>query len=78
MAMESIDELYTQHIKLLAPESRLRLLALMAMDLAAGATGPTSEARGLLELEGLGAGIWEGVDANAYVRELRDEWSERP
>jgi hypothetical protein len=26
------------------------------------------------ELEGLGKEIWQGVDANHYIRELRDEW----
>jgi hypothetical protein len=38
--------------------------------------GKTSTARSLLELEGLGAEIWEGVDAQEYVDELRDEWEE--
>ncbi len=28
----------------------------------------------LLELEGLGAEIWEGIDAQEYVNALRDEW----
>jgi hypothetical protein len=34
--------------------------------------------RSLLELEGLGAEIWEGVDAQEYVNELRKEWDHRP
>jgi hypothetical protein len=32
----------------------------------------------LLDLAGLGAEIWQGVDAGDYVRELRDEWDRRP
>lgn len=32
----------------------------------------------LLELEGLGKEIWEGVDAQEYVNQLRDEWDSRP
>ena len=28
----------------------------------------------LLDLEGLGAEIWEGIDAQEYVNALRDEW----
>lgn len=31
----------------------------------------------LLELDGLGAEIWLGVEAGDYVRKLRDEW-DRP
>lgn len=32
----------------------------------------------LLELEGLGAHLWEGIDAQEYVNELRREWDDRP
>ncbi len=31
-----------------------------------------------MELHGLGAEIWEGVDAQEYVNELRNEWEHRP
>lgn len=31
----------------------------------------------ILELEGLGSEIWEGVDAQAYVDDLRREWDDR-
>jgi hypothetical protein len=34
--------------------------------------------RSLLELEGLGAEIWRGIDAQDYVNELRKEWDHRP
>jgi hypothetical protein len=34
--------------------------------------------RRLSELRGLGKEIWEGVDAQEYVNQLRDEWDERP
>jgi len=34
--------------------------------------------RSLLELEGLGAETWNGVDGQEYVDELRDEWEARP
>jgi len=36
--------------------------------------GGGSRVRSLLELEGLGAEIWTGVDPVGYVRQLRDEW----
>ena len=32
----------------------------------------------VLELEGLGAEIWEGIDAQEYVDQLRSEWDHRP
>ena len=33
--------------------------------------------RSILELEGLGREVWEGVDAKRYIDELRDEWDHR-
>ncbi len=33
--------------------------------------------RSILELEGLGKEIWEGVDPRKYIDELRDEWDDR-
>jgi len=33
--------------------------------------------RSILELEGLGAEIWAGVDAQQYVNELRNDWDHR-
>lgn len=30
--------------------------------------------RSILELEGLGAEIWEGIDAQEYVRREREAW----
>ena len=38
----------------------------------------TDKTRSLLELEGLGAEIWEGIDPQGYVNQLRSEWDERP
>jgi hypothetical protein len=34
--------------------------------------------RSILELEGLGAEIWDGIDAQEYVDQLRSEWDHRP
>ncbi len=79
MTAMTVEQLYEQQIKLLPAAERLRLVALIAHDLATMATA--SEAprqRSLLELEGLGAEIWEGIDAQEYVNELRQEWDHRP
>lgn len=34
--------------------------------------------RNLVELAGLGAEIWKGIDAQDYVNQLRSEWDDRP
>jgi hypothetical protein len=79
MAMSTrIEELYARYIKPLPPEDRLRLLALIARDLAEAARPTGSHERSLLELAGLGAELWRDVDAQEYVRELRREWDHRP
>lgn len=39
---------------------------------------PSLPQHSLLELEGLGKEIWEGVDPQTYIDELRDEWDHRP
>jgi len=69
----NIEEIYAQVTQLPPPE-RLRLAARILNDLAAS----ESPKRSILELHGLGKEIWEGVDAQAYVNELRQEWDHRP
>ena len=32
----------------------------------------------LMELKGLGKEIWQGIDAQQYVEELRREWERSP
>lgn len=39
---------------------------------------PAPPRRSIMELHGLGAEIWEGIDAQEYVNELRKEWDHRP
>lgn len=79
MAILSLEELYEQYVKPLPAAERLRLIAMTTQDLANQSTGETEKPkRSLLELEGLGAEIWEGIDAQEYVNELRKEWDHRP
>ena len=73
-----LDELYRRHIKPLPPADRRRLLALLAQDLAGEEGQHRPGSSSILELEGVGAAIWQSVDAQEYVRALRDEWSHRP
>lgn len=37
----------------------------------------SQEEYSILELAGLGREVWEGIDAQEYVNQLRDEWDER-
>ena len=73
-ARSEIDQIYIRHIKPLPPEARLRLLAVIASDLAEDDATDKPKERSIRELEGLGAEIWQGVDAQQYIDELRDEW----
>jgi hypothetical protein len=72
------DELYERSIRRLPRAERLRLQQLLTLDLAGEETAGQAGERSLLDLAGLGAGIWRGIDAQAYVTALRDEWDRRP
>ena len=70
--MLAVEKLYITRIRKLPPTDRLRLLTLIAQDLQL----PTKTNHQLSELRGLGKEIWQGVDAQQYVSELRSEWGE--
>ena len=71
-----IHELYEQHIKPLSTVDQMRLVELIAHGLAATIHDIT-QSRSLLDLEGLGEDIWQGIDPQVYVTELRKEWDQR-
>ncbi len=76
MANRIAEEIYERYVRELPAADRLRLLAIMAHDLAP----PTSEqrpARSVMELHGLGAETWKGVDPDAYVERLRADWDDQ-
>ena len=78
MAESKIEELYQQHIKSLLPMERLRLVKLITDDLVERSTESMEKPkRSIMELHGLGKEIWEGVDPEKYVDELRKEWTGR-
>jgi len=78
MALPRAEDVYRQHIQALPSSERLRLLALLAEDAANTAEHITKPEHSIMELHGLGAEIWCGVDAQQYVDELRNEWDARP
>jgi hypothetical protein len=78
MATKIVEEIYEEHIRSLPVVDRLKLVELIAHGLVATTSRDVPHSRSLLELEGLGAEIWQGIDAQAYVNELRKEWDQRP
>jgi len=62
-------EIYEEHVKQMPRAERLRLVELIVREMAISEK-PRGE-RSLLELEGLGAEIWQGIDAQEYVNKLR-------
>ncbi len=66
----TVEEIYEQHIRALPLAKRLQLAGRIVADAAAEA----APARRLLELDGLGASLWQGVNAQEHIDALRDEW----
>jgi hypothetical protein len=73
--MQTAEEIYQQYVKPLPNGEKLRLIAKVSNDLAENETKPK---RSIMELHGLGKEIWEGIDAQEHVNELRNEWEHRP
>ena len=64
--------IYDEHIKPLSREQQRALLDILQTELQNGDDdGPRHS---ILELHGLGKEIWQGIDPNQYVNNLRDEW----
>ncbi len=72
----TVEQLYQQYIKPISVAEQLELISLISRKLVSQSE-PNEKRRSLLELEGLGAETWKGVDAQKYVDDLRDEWSHR-
>lgn len=67
--------IYEEHIKPLSREQQVQLLALLRNELEN--EHDKTQRRNIFELHGLGKEIWKDIDANEYVKRLRDEWEER-
>lgn len=85
MSTMTISELYEWHIKPLSFFKRLRLVEFIMRrtlqddhpnDVATRLPSETSlePQHDIMELHGLGAEIWQGIDAQDYVNQLREEW----
>lgn len=68
-----------QEARTLSVEERKQLIkALTEMDILDEPQTEKPKKRNIMEFLGLGAEIWEGVDAQEYVNQLRSEWDHRP
>ena len=66
--------MHDEYIKSLTREEQLRLLEVLHTEL--NNREEKGGQRSIVELHGLGKEIWQGVDANRYVKKLREEWDE--
>ena len=67
----SVTEVWMQ-VKALTPTERITLRQLLDQLIASDDEGKPS--RSLMELCGLGKEYWQGVDSDAYLNMLRNEW----
>ena len=64
---------YAEGIQHLSSEEQLELLELISARLKKRSKA-TKENHSILELEGLGAEIWKGIDPKEYLLEERQSW----
>lgn len=67
-------QIYRQHIQNISIQEQLQIMALITQHLMANEPLRKPKLRSLLELEGLGAELWQARDAQEYVEQLRREW----
>jgi hypothetical protein len=71
----SINEILNE-IRALPLEERKQLMKLMVDTLTESPLA--TKKHSLRELRGLGKEIWEGIDAQDYINQQRDEWDQHP
>jgi hypothetical protein len=64
---------YLQGIDSLKIEEQVNLIGLLSSRLKTR-VGKKRKRHSILELEGLGANIWKGIDAKKYVQKERESW----
>lgn len=73
----TVAEIYEKHVASLPVEDRLRLAERIVGESANQINGVGEKPkRNIMELHGLGAELWKGIDAQKYIDEMRDEWDE--
>ncbi len=69
MATDPFDDILNR-AQQLTPEEQLKLIDELAQH-----AGQVNGKRSILELKGLGKQMWQGIDADEYVRKERESWS---
>ncbi len=69
----SVERIYRKYIQQIPESDQLKLVALITQTLAE--SSPTEKKLDIMALHGLGAEIWQDVDPQEYVDQLRDEWA---
>ena len=76
MATSNVSQTYDDYVKgiqTLTPEEQLSLVKIISAGLKKTLKGNKSK-HSVMELEGLGADIWKGVEAQEYVLKERNSW----
>ena len=71
-AMTTYQDIRSQ-VEDLTPDEQLRLLEDLPV-LVRRRMAPTPK-HSIMELEGLGKALWQGIDAQEYVNQERDSWN---
>jgi len=72
----TIDTMMTI-IRAMPVDERKRLISLIVDSLTEAEGSSAGQPHRLLDYEGAGAELWAGVDVQAYLNGLRDEWDRR-
>ncbi len=75
--MTSVQEMI-QEARALSVDERKELVKALVDMLAESSQAAPRRKRSLLEFRGVGAHLYDGTDAQAYVNQLRSEWDDRP
>jgi hypothetical protein len=66
----------SEQVRTLTIDERKKLINVIVESLVREAQ--SEKTHSILEFEGVGAHLWDGIDAQGYVNQLPSEWDDRP
>lgn len=72
MTVMTLDNIM-QQVRTLSIDQRKQLIGLI-VDTLTEESPPEPARRSILEFEGVGAEVWQAVDVDEYINQMRDEW----
>ncbi|MGE0086390.1 MAG: hypothetical protein AB7S75_18430 [Desulfococcaceae bacterium] len=72
-SMQNPMERIASQIRMLSPDDQLHLIELLFLEYKKNVQKKKAK-HSIMELQGLGAEIWKGIDAQEYVRKERESW----